>query len=283
MLVAGLAAVLLGTGVADGKPRQTEEVVRYGFMAQLAGAGCAPATLARAVDGHDAIRFEPRLGDLLGEETMLSVTDVRLEGGQASWTIMPRWYECELHAGDPAWAWTTERRDWAVTYEARLHAVRTRPSGRVRSIARFRVDRHGRRAPTVRRARRALGRPSSVRRRGVVCRARWRRLGLVIDFVNLGGANPCRRGFAQQGRVRGGRADDWTAVIGRNAGVAVGTDDAYLDETFTGEPDPGARARILAEVYVPYGEGGLVPTVRALLDSRGRVKGFDFWIGAAGD
>jgi hypothetical protein len=27
----------------------------------------------------------------------------------------------------------------------------------------------------------------------------------------------------------------------------------------------------------------LMPTVRALLDRQGRVKGFDFWIGAAGD
>ncbi len=286
LLAAGLVATLIADA-ADAKPRRTSEAVAYGFMAEVKGSGCSPSTLPRPVAGSAPIRFAPGVGEVFGLGTAVGVADARLEAGQASWTIAPRWYECDLHAGDPAWAWETERRAWAVTYEASTHAIRSHRWDGVRSIAGFRVAPRGRRyAPTLRRARRALGRPSSVRpgrRQREICRVEWRRLGLKLVFANFGLGGPCRRGLAQYGSVRGEGAAEWTAVIGRNAGVTVGTEEGYLAEALIGDPDPAAPAWVLAETYVPYGGGGDVPTVRALIDRAGRVHGFDFWIGAAGD
>ena len=290
MLLAGALAAMLFAGSADAAPRRTSEVVAYGFMANVAGSGCLPTTLSRPVAGAAAIRFAPRAGAVVGDDTFVEVTDARLEGGQASWTVVPRYYECDLHADDPAWVWETGRESWAVTYEASMYAIRSQRFGGVRSIGGFRVAPRGRNyAPRLRRARRAFGRPSSVRRgRGwsnSTCRVHWRRLGLRLVFANFGGRNPCRHGLAQYGNVTGKGATSWTAVVGGSAGVTVGTDEAYLADALIGDPDPypGARAWILAEVYVPYGDSGFIPAVRALVNRSGRVSGFDFWIGGAGD
>jgi hypothetical protein len=153
-------------------------------------------------------------------------------------------------------------------------------------VRRFvRVNRYTRRtAPTVRRARRHFGRPSSLRRRyGVGCRARWNRIGLTIDLIKLGGRNPCRHGFVQAGRVKGRRASDWTALVANDPGVALGTTDAFLEHEFVGEPGETDRGWTLADVFIPYGDGGYDPSFSALLSRRGTVKGFEFWVGAGGD
>ena len=86
----------------------------------------------------------------------------------------------------------TEERSWALVYRERSHVIRATAHHGISSIAGFRVRGHTlKSAPTIRKARRRLGRPSSIRRNDVSCRARWDALGLTIDFVNDGLGNPC--------------------------------------------------------------------------------------------
>ena len=87
----------------------------------------------------------------------------------------------------------------------------------------------------------------------------------------------------QSGRVRGRSPWPWTAVVGRQLGVALGTTDSYLDEEYIGESGIDQRTWTLDEVYILYGDGGFAPSLSALLDQQGRVNGFEFWVGAGGD
>jgi hypothetical protein len=106
---------------------------------------------------------------------------------------------------------------------------------------------------------------------------------LTIDFLNLGLGNPCRHGYVQSGSVRGPDAAKWTGVVAGDAGVALGTTDAFLDSELVGEPGPTDRAWTLADVFIPYGEAGYYPSLSALLSRGGAVRGYEFWVGAGGD
>ena len=252
----------------------------------MTGTGCAPATLSRRATGSNPLQFHPPVGADVGSfGDSLIVTDARLGGGQVTWTVHPAAPSCALYQSDPLWSWSTDRRPWAVTHRDSAYVIRARRRGGVRSIAGFRVDGYTRRsAPTITKARRFFGKPSSLRRSyRVACRARWNRIGLTIDFINLGGRNPCRHGYLQAGRVRGNTSPRWTAVVGRDSGVAVGTTDVFLDYERIGEPGDTDRAWTLAKVFIPYGEPGYYPSLSALLSRAGAVGGFEFWVGAGGD
>lgn len=279
-LVIALGPLVLAAP-ALGKSRTERVETELGRVAEIAGSGCAAASFTMPVDATRATEFEPGVGDQVGAFDPIVVTDVRLAAGQATWTVQPPADECALHADDPAWKWWTEERSWAARYMRRSLVVRATPRHGMTSIGGLRVDRHGRRnAPTIRRARRQFGRPSSMRRRyGVVCRVRWDRLGLLIDFVNLGGSNPCRAGFVQTGRVRG----NWTAVVGDRPAVAPGTTDDYLEHRTIGWYGDTSATWTLAEIWLPYGDEGYSPSLSARLNTRGSVKGFEFWVGAGGE
>jgi hypothetical protein len=280
-----LTAQLLVATAAAARPRLENVQVRYGVVAELSGVGCTAATLHRALAGSAPLRFEPSLGEDVSEFDSIIVTAATLGEGRVSWTAQPTAEECEYYKEDPAWAWSTDERAWGVTHRARAHTIRASRHGGIRSIAGFRVDRLTRSsAPTIRRARRHFGKPSSLRRRyDVSCRARWKRLGLTIDFLNLGLSSPCRHGYLQAGYVKGPEAARWTAVVAGDPGVALGTTDAFLDSEFVGEPGETDQAWTLADVYIPYGEAGYYPSLSALLNPSGAVRGYEFWVGAGGD
>ena len=274
-------------GVAEGRPRAEMQSIRLGFTETVDGSGCASTTFERAAPPGQALRLEPRVGSDVGESDVIRVTDARVDGGRAIWTLSPADFECSIHEDDPSWSWTTGEQAWSVTTRRSVLAIRTASRGGVTSIGGFRIRHTRRSAPTIAKARRYFGRPSSLRRRHgswrVSCRAHWRRLGLTIDLLNLGGRNPCRHGFVQSGRVRGRSPWPWTAVVGRQLGVALGTTDSYLDAEYIGESGIDQRTWTLDEVYIPYGDGGFAPSLSALLDQHGRVNGFEFWVGAGGD
>lgn len=285
VLVVAWAAALFVGATAAAKPRMQQVELRFGIVAELTGSGCSPATLARPTDGDTPVAFVPAVGDDVGFVDSVLVTEANLGGGQASWTVQPTAEECAFNADNPSWTWSTDERSWAVTHRTPAYAIRASRHGGVRSIAGFRVSPRTRMsAPTIRKARRHFGRPSSVRRRyRVACRARWDRLGLTIDFLNLGGQNPCRRGFVQAGHVSGTAAQDWTAVVATDPGVARGTTDAFLENELIGEPGETSRVWTLADVFTPYGDSGYIPSLSALLSRSGAVRGFKFWVGAGGD
>jgi hypothetical protein len=71
--------------------------------------------------------------------------------------------------------------------------------------------------------------------------------------------------------------------VAGDPGVALGTTDAFLDSEFVGEPGETDQAWTLADVYIPYGEAGYYPSLSALLNPSGAVRGYEFWVGAGGD
>ena len=284
--IAALAAMaLVAVSSAHAGPRFERVAVRYGIVAELAGAGCTTASFVRSTAGEDPVRFEPAVGEDVGDFDSVVVTDAALADGRGSWTVQPTAEECAYHEGDPSWTWSTGDRSWAVTHRTSARTIRASRHRGIRSIGGFRVNRRSRaKAPTIKRARRHFGRPSSLRRRyRVACRARWDRIGLTIDLLNLGGRNPCRHGFVQAGRVSGRHASDWTGVVAKAPGVALGTTDEFFEDAFIGEPGETRRLWTLADVFIPYGDGGYAPSLSARLGRRGAVRGFEFWVAAGGD
>jgi hypothetical protein len=83
--------------------------------------------------------------------------------------------------------------------------------------------------------------------------------------------------------VRATKDPNWTAVVAGDAGVGVGTADEFLNESMIGWPGATDEAWALAEIYIPYGDAGYYPSLVALLNARGAVTGFGFWVGAGGE
>jgi hypothetical protein len=78
-------------------------------------------------------------------------------------------------------------------------------------------------------------------------------------------------------------AAKWAAVVARDPGIAVGTSQEFLDSELIGEPGETGRTWTLADVFIPYGDEGYYPSLSALLNRVGAVRGFEFWVGAGGD
>jgi hypothetical protein len=278
-------------------PRETLETVRHGIFETANGTGCSTVAISTPISGSDVVRVQPEEGDLVGSDAAVLRVDVTDD--RVTWTIGPTPSDCSLNASiheSDRWTWKTwDDASWRVLFRDRLYAITASPTRGVREIAGFRVTPRGRSyTPTLGRARQALGRPTSVRRgRGAyddVCWARWARLGLRATFLNLGLGPACRYGPLQLARVEGAQAHRWVAAIGRTPGTMVGTSLDYLEDLGVGGQDSaGRRLWTLAERYLPYGSGGYVPTVSAIFTGSGRlrgtdaVRGFDLYIGAAGD
>jgi hypothetical protein len=284
VIVAACVSLFL-VAPALARPHVEQVDVQFGVVAELAGAGCTSASLSRPAAGDDPLSFDPAVGDEVGYVDALVVTGTALGAGQATWTVQPTAEECALYQDDPSWTWSTDERAWAVTHRVSAYTIRASRHNGVRSIAGFRVNGRSRgSAPTIRKARRHFGKPSFLHRRyGVGCRARWNRIGLTIDLLNLGGRHPCRHGFVQAGTVKGPAASKWAAVVAGDSGVALGTSDAFLESELVGEPGGSSRAWTLADVFVPYGDASYDPSLSALLRRNGAVRGFEFWVGAGGD
>jgi hypothetical protein len=134
--------------------------------------------------------------------------------------------------------------------------------------------------PHVGAAVRAFGRPS-VRREtsDSSCVVRWKRLGLEINFVNLGapGFPTCRSdiGKAQSFKVRGKRVRTWK-------GLRVG-----MRERAVQRRHPSAEFRAgawwLKTAVSRIGDPTEFAVVDARIGPRGRVRVIRGWIGAAGD
>jgi hypothetical protein len=278
-----VCAQLLAAAAAIAKPQLEDVDVQYGVVAQVSGVGCTSASLTRSIAGEVPVEFQPAVGEDVGYAGSIVVTGTTLGEGQVAWAIQPTVEECEYYKDDPSWAWSTAERAWGVTHEASLYTIRASRHGGVRSVAGFQMRTTRRSAPTIRKAQRYFGRPSSRRRDAISCRLRWDRIGLTIVFWNLGIGNPCRHGLVQYGHVKGRAASRWTTVVARDPGVALGTTDEFLDSELIGEPHESDQAWTLADVYIPYGDSGYYPSVTALLNDGRAVRGFEFWVGAAGD
>jgi hypothetical protein len=285
LAIAAGVLVVFAAAAADAKPRLESTRVQFGVVARVQGAGCAPAAFSTATRAIEPLTLIPSVGDYVGDFEDIIVTNAGIGAGRVEWTMQPTQDECDLYADDPSWSWASEERSWGLTYRERAYVIRSSAHNGIRSIAGFRVNGRTRKsAPTIRKARRRLGRPSSLRRNDVSCRAKWERLALTIYFVNFGLGNPCRVGFAQWRRVHAsGEPARWTAVVGRDPGVAADTTEEFLEYEMIGEPSDRAGYWTLADVWIPYGDAGYYPSLSARLSAGGRVRGFEFWIGAGGD
>jgi hypothetical protein len=129
------------------------------------------------------------------------------------------------------------------------------------------------RAPYLRNARAAFGRPSRVRPVRGACKVRWGRLRLDATFTSFGGVTDfCRQGFLQTAVLRSSVWRTW-------AGLRVGMASSRVRELHR-------RARFERGKWVlasqtRYGPEPS-PTVSALVRD-GRVVALSLWVGAAGD
>lgn len=123
-----------------------------------------------------------------------------------------------------------------------------------------------------------------------ICRADWRDIGLEIDFVNLGGSNPCGAQGAVGGATVGGLEAE-QAGWQTNAGARIGTtEDELLDlypkmePSTLDETQPEFRGRLfyLVRRPSPIGDEGSIPSLGARLD-QGTVTSIDLYVGAGGE
>jgi hypothetical protein len=130
-----------------------------------------------------------------------------------------------------------------------------------------------------------FGPPSYVRPSDELCVNEWRDLGLLIDFANLGGIDPC----SADGRVGSIELkDELAAQAGweTDQGVRVGMSLEELRETY---PDaqtqsfPGlGKVLVLIEGPTLIGEGGTYPVLSARI-AGGAVDELRMSVGAAGE
>jgi hypothetical protein len=164
-----------------------------------------------------------------------------------------------------------------ATADARSFVLRATGSetslGSVRAIGDFKPAQN----PRLRAAIRAFGQPSGSSGGGEICRVRWARLGVRIQFQNFGGVDSCepRHGRAQKAIVSGDRR--WRTTKGLRIGDSV----ARLRRL---HPDAKRTRRgfRLVEGILPFGE----PHPYAVLGARvsgGEVRAFTLFVGAAGD
>ena len=135
--------------------------------------------------------------------------------------------------------------------------------------------------------------PSTIIRDGEICTASWLDTGLIINFVNLGGANPCgRSGAVGSALVSGNHAEQAGWEIGGTAlGVGAGQDQ-LRDEFPKMQPSPGAvpsedqqgelgREWTLVSRPSPYTQGE-TPSLSARL-ARGTAVAYVMSVGAGGE
>jgi hypothetical protein len=144
---------------------------------------------------------------------------------------------------------------------------------------------HPSRSATLRSAVRAFGKTSSrrVRNGGNACKVHWRRLGLTIQFANFGITGVERTacsadvGLAQSATIKGRHVRRWRTGLGLRGGDTRGD----LLNLYADAEQHGRRWWIVS-AYSPFGDGGRYAVLAAGV-TRGRVRDFHLWIGAAGE
>ncbi|MCK9250759.1 MAG: hypothetical protein M0P31_17510 [Solirubrobacteraceae bacterium] len=250
--------------------------------------GCVPAMVSIPAPTNvrglaPAPDFE--VGESLWErgEPAWRIKNVHVSPTEATWELHPL-AACRHDPADPGWYLSLQGRARSKRYE--LLAPAGQP---VRRIAGFRVDGVTRAtAPTARRAIRALGRPSRIKRgrapRGgwpTSCTITWNRLGLRIEFNNYGWTRDiCKGGFAQHGTIT--RMDRWAIRVGDDLAVTRETPLHMLD--WMGHVDREDGAWVLDRYRTPYGDQGLYPSIALYATTvRHPIRRATFWIGKAGD
>jgi hypothetical protein len=157
----------------------------------------------------------------------------------------------------------------------------------VKRIGSFHTGYSANNQPTIGKAVRAFGIPSSRFQKHGGCVVKWKRLGLRIEFWNLGGLPPGQTicgddaSFAQSFNVTARKKlRTWR-------GLRLGMTEGRLEHLH-----PSARwhdrdryapaAWWLRQQASPFGDGGQYAIVAARV-LHGRVSRFDGWIGAAGE
>jgi hypothetical protein len=124
----------------------------------------------------------------------------------------------------------------------------------------------------------AFGEPSSVDRRGELCRRSWSDLGLTIDFA--GPPDPCGpEGRVKTIRLRGPRAVEagWRTAEGIRPGMPVSA-------ALRRYPDARRAGGELILVEGPAGyDSGALATVLSVTSNGRRVEAMTFPIGAGSD
>jgi hypothetical protein len=140
--------------------------------------------------------------------------------------------------------------------------------------------------PTVGKAIRAFGQPSSRFQKQGGCIVKWKRLGLRMEFWNFGGTPPGQTicsddvGLAQSFSATGRKVRTWR-------GLRVGMSESRLlrlhpsAEWFDGDRYSPA-AWWLRQQTSPFGDGSAYAIVAARM-RHDRVSKLDGWIGAAGE
>lgn len=143
---------------------------------------------------------------------------------------------------------------------------------------------HPRRAPSLRSAIRAFGRPTARRKLGKsVCKVRWSRLSLRITFAYFGlpprGKTACSPsvGLAQNATIRGKHVGRWGTKRGLHGGSSL---DRLL-ELYPGAEQHGRRWW-LAKAISPFGDEEEY-ALFAVGVTNGYVRDFHIPIGAAGE
>lgn len=274
---------------ADAAPRKTALAVEREAVQTAEGTGCSTATIAETFSGSPTNTW-PGVGDHLhGRAYVLGVDTT---GRRVTWTVGPNAETCASTPGQD-WSWWTGYVSFGAVYRARLHLVRATRRDGIRSIAGLPTRWRGRQGPSIRLAARHLGRPTSVhgsRWGRDICHVRWARLGLRGVFANFGGRPACKAGWLQTATISGSRAREWAVKIEGNTSTAVaGTSLRYLREEQLVRYHYVNDAWSLSQDWLPYGEAGYYSTVSARLgyddpwDGSNPVRGFDLYIGAAGD
>jgi hypothetical protein len=284
--------------IATAAPVKRTLTAEREIVALAEGVGCTTDEVTAIAGTGSITRVFPQEGDDLGDGVI--VQHVEISGRRATWTLGPTPETCA--ANDARfeargwWRWATGSASWIVAHRGRFYVVEATRRDGVKSLAGFRAAPRSRQySPSIRRAIRMFGKPSTVRgsRYGSVCYVWWRRLGLTTTFMNLGGWPPCQRGYLQSARISGRHAGRWAIVVGGRRGtpVTAGTSLRYLRSEMLGRYNYRSDAWALSEDYLPYGpDPGYTSTVSALFAGRGSavtgesvIRGFDLWIGAAGE
>jgi hypothetical protein len=137
-----------------------------------------------------------------------------------------------------------------------------------------------------------FGVPSSYSRNGGLCAAEWKDIGLVINFVNFGGANPCTEQGAVGNVIVGGLEAEQAGWRTPEGATVEASQDELLHLYPAMKPlsiDPAGftpefpgRLWGLVSRPSPIGGKSTVPSLAARL-TEGRAVAYELYVGAGGE
>jgi len=276
LLTVVAACLLSAAATAHGAARQQTNTTLVGQYGPFHADACAAHTVTAPGPINGLGNVTPAAGSVLLTEDgkPLDVSAGRTDSGGYAWTIAPR-QPC-----DQTGAWQSEPARLGFTYRASRYTITAPATGPLRSIAGYYPDRD----PSPAGAQRALGR-AHIHKVRYGCRLTWPKLGLNIDFVNYGGGDPCRDGYAQSAAIRGPRLGRWAVKVGDRAAVGDQVTVAYLQDAgllaSVRAIDP--RTVALARIFLPYGDNGYYATVAGHYNRDHYIDRLSLWIGRGGE